>query len=300
MVEPNELSTQLSMGTGGSNLFVDVSWVHTIRKKWRGRATLVVGLALLGLLVILAVFAPWIAPYDPLTHDLSGALRPPSGLHWFGTDNFGRDIFSRAIYALRLDLAIGILGVYFAFVIGVTLGVIAGFRGGWIENLVMRTVDVFFAFPFAVLMIGMIAILGPGIQNMIVAFTISGWGAYARIGRGETLVVRHTDYIVAAQSSGMETKNILIRHVIPNIISAAVVFSVSDIVLVILSAASLSFLGLGVPPPTPELGAMISEGRSFILLAWWPVTLPGLVIVVAAVAVSLVGDGVSDIFRRAG
>lgn len=297
MIEPQLASKQALIGVHGFRFAGGVYVVGGVWKKFRRWPTLVCGIVLLGILVLLAIFAPWISHFDPLKHDLVSSLKPPSMAHWFGTDNFGRDIFSRSLHALRLDLAIGIFGVCFAFMFGVFFGVVAGFCGGWLENFIMRLVDVFFAFPFAVLMIAMISILGPGIQNMIVAFTLSGWGAYARIARAETLVVKRTEYIAASEALGMPIVSILARHVVPNIISAAVVFSVADVVLVILSAASLSFLGLGVAPPTPELGAMISEGRSFILFAWWPVTLPGLVIVTTAIALSLVGDGVSELLR---
>lgn len=247
--------------------------------------------------MVVALVGPWIIPYDPIGQDLTNALKPPGAQHWFGTDNFGRDIFTRVVYGARLDLTIGILGVLPAFVLGVVLGCLSGYFGGRVDNLIMRVVDTFVAFPFIVLMIGIIAMLGPGLRNMIITFTLAGWMAYARLIRGEILVVKQLDYILAARTLGLPDWRILFRHVVPNVITPAIVFAMADMVLVILSAASLSFLGLGIPPPTPEWGQMIAEGRIFLLRAWWPVTLPGLAIVFTAIILSLLGDGIADLIR---
>jgi peptide/nickel transport system permease protein len=273
------------------------SWSRRLFAAWRLRPTFLWGSLALAAIIVVATLAPVIAPYDPSAQNLSNALQPPNGSHWFGTDNYGRDIFSRVLHATWLDLEIGILGVLFAFLFGILLGCLAGYLGGWVDNLIMRTTDVFFAFPFTVLTIGFIAMLGPGLRNMVITFTLSGWTAYARLVRGEILVVRRLEYITAAQALGLPSSRIMLHHILPNVITSGIIFAMADIVLVILSAASLSFLGLGIQPPTPEWGAMIAEGRIFLLRAWWPVTLPGFAVVLTAVALSLVGDGIADLLR---
>jgi peptide/nickel transport system permease protein len=298
MIE-NQIQTGKVAGERGSALREayarQSSWVTS----WRRRPAFFWGTLLLSVIVVVAIMAPWIVPYDPIEQDLAQALQPPSMQHWFGTDNLGRDIFSRVLYGARLDLLIGVFGVLFAFILGTILGCFSGYFGGWTDSLIMRVVDTFIAFPFTVLMIAIIAMLGPGLRNMIITFTVAGWTAYARIIRGEILVVKLLEYILAARALGFSQWRILFRHVLPNVITPAVVFSMADIVLVILSAASLSFLGLGIPPPTPEWGQMIAEGRIFLLRAWWPVTLPGLVIVITAISFSLFGDGIADWLRPA-
>jgi peptide/nickel transport system permease protein len=296
MIE-NQIRTGTLAGERGSALREantrQSSWVST----WRRRPAFFWGTLLLSVIVVVAIMAPWIVPYDPIEQDLAQALQPPNMQHWFGTDNLGRDIFSRVLYGARLDLLIGVFGVVFAFILGTVLGCLSGYYGGWTDSVIMRVVDTFIAFPFTVLMIAVIAMLGPGLRNMIITFTVAGWTAYARIIRGEILVVKRLEYILAARALGFSQWRILFRHVLPNVITPAVVFSMADIVLVILSAASLSFLGLGIPPPTPEWGQMIAEGRIFLLRAWWPVTLPGLVIVITAISFSLFGDGIADWLR---
>lgn len=256
-----------------------------------------VGTVLLAIILVASVLAPWIAPFDPIEQDLKNFLQPPSAQHWMGTDNFGRDIFSRVLHAAKLDLQIGFFSVLFPMIIGVFLGALAGYWGGFADTLIMRTVDVFTAFPFLVLVIGIIAILGPGLLSMYIALTLAGWTAYARIVRGEILVARKSEYVLAAQALGYDRLRVLLRHILPNVITPAIIFSMADIVLVILSTTALSFLGLGVQPPTPEWGSMIAEGRAYILSAWWLVTMPGLAIVLVAFALSLFGDGVADMLR---
>lgn len=264
---------------------------------WLRHSALVAGAALVLMITLASLFAPWISPYDPIAQDLSNTLKPPSLAHLFGTDNFGRDIFSRVLHAAKLDLQIGVLSVLFPWIIGVVLGCLAGYLGGFVDTLIMRTVDTFTAFPFLILVIGIIAILGPGLTSMYIALTLAGWSAYARIVRGEILVVKKSEFIAAAHALGYSNLRIIFRHVMPNIIIPAIIFAMSDIVLVILSTTSLSFLGLGVQPPQPEWGSMIAEGRSFIITAWWLVTLPGLAIVVVGIALSLLGDGLADLLR---
>jgi peptide/nickel transport system permease protein len=264
------------------------------------RGALIVGAVSLAVILLASIFANWITPYDPITQNLRNTLRPPSWAHPFGTDNFGRDVFSRVLHAAKLDVRIGFFCVLFPWILGSVLGAIAGYVGGIVDTIVMRTVDTFTAFPFLIMAIGVIAVLGPGITSMYIALTLSGWSIYARIVRAEVLVARKSEYVLAARALGYNDVRILLRHILPNVITPTVIFAMTSIVLVILSTVTLSFLGLGVPPPTPTWGTMIAEGKSFIFTAWWMVTLPGLAIVVVGLALSLLGDGVADVLRGEG
>ena len=271
----------------------------SLRRGWLGpNGGLALGTAILGIVLVASLAAGLLTPYDPVAQNLRDTLQPPSLTHLFGTDNFGRDIFSRVLHAAKLDLMIGFLCVVFPWMLGVALGSVAGYFGGPVDTLIMRTVDTFTAFPFLIMVIGIIAILGPGLFGMYVALTLAGWSMYARIVRAEVLVIKKSEYILAARALGYGHGRILFRHVIPNVITPTIIFAMTDMVLVILSTTSLSFLGLGVQPPTPEWGVMIAEGRSFILSAWWMVTLPGLAIVLVGVALSLFGDGVAKRLRE--
>jgi peptide/nickel transport system permease protein len=261
------------------------------------RASLVSGAAIILLILVASFLAHWLTPYDPIAQDLKATLRPPSLAHPFGTDNFGRDIFSRVLYAAKLDLQIGILCVLFPWIIGVVLGCLSGYLGGIVDALIMRTVDTFTAFPFLVLAIGIMAMIGPGLLGMYIGLTLAGWSSYARIIRGEILVLKKSDYVLAARALGYGNGRIMFVHILPNVVTPAIVFAMADIVLVILSTTALSFLGLGVQPPTPEWGSMIAEGRGFITSAWWLVTMPGLAIVVVGIGLSLFGDGLADRLR---
>jgi len=259
---------------------------------------LISGAAILTVILLASLLASHLIPYDPIEQNLRDTLQPPSLAHLFGTDNFGRDIFARVLHAAKLDLMIGFLCVVFPWMLGLALGGIAGYFGGLADTLIMRTVDTFTAFPFLIMVIGVIAILGPGLFGMYVALTLAGWSIYGRIVRAEVLVIKKSDYILAARSLGYGHGRILVQHVIPNVITPTIIFAMTDMVLVILSTTSLSFLGLGVQPPTPEWGVMIAEGRGFILSAWWMVTLPGLAVVLVGVALSLFGDGIARILRE--
>ena len=253
-------------------------------------ASIVLGWALVALL------APWIAPYDPIAHNLPEKLQGPNLLHPFGTDNFGRDILSRVMHGARVDLQMGILGVVFPFMIGTTVGAIAGYAGGWVDNLLMRVVDVVLAFPFLVLMLAIIAILGPGLHSFYIAIALVGWVSYARLVRAQVLVLKTSDFVTAARSLGFGRFRILFRHILPNCIAGSIVFSMSDVVLVVLSGSSISYLGLGVQPPTAEWGVMIAEGQNFITTAWWITTFPGLAIVFMAFGFSMLADGLAERF----
>jgi len=271
--------------------------------KWRRvrrSPTLVLGSLLLVLVVAAAAAAPLLTPYDPSSHDLDRTFEGPSRGHPLGTDNFGRDLLARLLYGARIDLMIGIFATLVTLIVGSTIGLVAGYYGGRLDAVIMRVVDIVVAFPFFVLVIGLVAMLGAGLRNMFVAIWLVGWISYARIVRGETLAVRSREYVDAARVIGASDLGIIARHVLPNVITPAVVFSMSDVVLNILLGSSLSFLGLGAQPPAPEWGLMIAEGRTFLATAWWMSALPGLAIVITGVAFSLIGDGLADMLRPGG
>ncbi len=269
---------------------------YTMRLRKIGlNPTLLAGLVLLGLVVFVAIAAPLLTPHDPIVQSLGEAFQPPlSPNHILGTDNFGRDIWSRMAYSTRLDLQIGLFSVLFPFVFGSLLGIATGYLGGWFDTLCMRVVDVLMAFPFLVLVVAAISILGPGLSNLYIAVGLVGWIPYARISRGETLATRNLEYVQAARTIGCTTPHIMLRHILPNVIAPGLVYVFTGMVLAILTGATLSFLGLGPPPPTPEWGAMIASGRQFLLIGWWMTALPGFALLVVGVALSLIGDGLAD------
>jgi peptide/nickel transport system permease protein len=277
-----------------------VAPARPLRRRWFAPAGWSLRIGLLGIATVggLAWFAPLIAPYDPTALGLGSALTPPSPAHWFGTDQLGRDILTRVIYAARIDLQIGTIGVIIPLIMGVVIGLFAGYYAGWPDALLGRVIDIVTAFPFLVLVLAIVAMLGPGLRNFYIAISLVSWVAYARIVRGESLSVRGRGYILAARSLGYSDARIMFRHLLPNVIVPALVFGMSDFVLDILAGASLGFFGLGVQPPTPEWGVMIAEGRNFIVTAPWIVIFPGVAIIVTSFFVSLIGDSVSDIVRR--
>jgi peptide/nickel transport system permease protein len=255
--------------------------------------TLKLGILIVSMVILAGICAPLLTHYDPIKGDYNDALAPPSLQHPFGTDSYGRDLFARTLYAARLDLQIGLITTYFPFLLGLIVGAIGGYFGGWIDNVLMRVVDVAIAFPFMVLIIVIMVILGPGVQNMYIAIFLLGWTMYARLARAEMLVVREQEYIQAAKALGYGHFRIIFRHAVPNILTSSIIFSMSDLVLNILLASSISFLGLGVQPPTPEWGAIITEGRDFLLQAWWISTLPGIAIIITGLGFSFIGDGLA-------
>lgn len=261
---------------------------------------IVIGMSVLIALSLVAILAPLIAPFNPLAQNYSAVTQPPSLAHLFGTDEFGRDVLSRVIYGTRIDLQVGFISVIAPFIIGNLLGAIAAFFGGFVDTLIMRLVDIVQAFPFIVLVVAIVAVLGPGLSNMYIAVAIIAWIVYARLIRGQVLVEKQKDYVIAAKAIGGRTWQVIGRHIIPNTITASIVYSMADIALYILLAASLSFLGLGAQPPSPEWGAMITEGQNYMTTAWWMSALPGLAIIVTGVALSFVGDGLSDLLRPGG
>ncbi|MCD4513584.1 ABC transporter permease [Brucella pseudogrignonensis] len=258
------------------------------------RITLAIGIGVLTFFVLLAFGAPLIAPFDPVIQNADVRLQQPSWLHPFGTDNFGRDVFSRVIWGARIDLQIAIFGVIFPFAIGTVVGTIAGFFGGIIDAIFMRLIDIILAFPFLVLMLSIIAILGPGLTSFYIAMALVGWVSYARLVRAQILVLKSTDYAVAAESLGFSRFRIMFRHLLPNAIAGSLVFVMSDAVLVLLNGAAISYLGLGVQPPVAEWGVMVAEGQPFVTTAWWITLFPGLSIVFLAFGFSMLGDGLGE------
>jgi peptide/nickel transport system permease protein len=253
--------------------------------------TLVAGLVLLGLILLAALFAPLLTSWDPIEQDLTSSLQPPGNGHLLGTDQLGRDLFARLLYGARVDLRVGALAVLFPFLIGATLGLVAGWRGGWFDAVLMRVVDIVVAIPFFVLVIALVFALGSGTSSIYISITLVGWVAYARIVRGEVLVAKEQEYALAARASGLPTYRILLRHLLPNVVLQAFVFSMSDIVLSILAIVTLGYLGLGVPPPTPDWGSMIQEGQAFILTKWSLAAVPGFAVVLTGLALALIADG---------
>jgi peptide/nickel transport system permease protein len=266
------------------------------RAGWLNR-NLMAGVTIILTIVGVALLAPAIAPHGPLDTDYTARFAPPSRDHWMGSDDLGRDIFSRIIYGARIDLRIGMLSVIAPFVIGVVLGCLAGYYGGKLDTVVMRIVDVVQAFPFLILIIAIVAVLGPGTKNIYIAVAIVAWVTYARLLRGEILVAKHREYVEAARAMGARDLRVIGRHILPNVISSSIVYAMSDVILYIVLAASLSYLGLGARPPEPEWGAMITAARTFWATAWWMSVFPGLAIVVTGIGFSLLGDGLADALR---
>ena len=246
-------------------------------------------------LLVVAAFADVLAPYSPTVGDLKNArLLPPGAAHWFGTDDLGRDIYSRIVYGARWTLYVVILVAIIAAPIGLLVGTIAGYAGGWTDTILMRITDIFLAFPKLVLALAFVAALGPGIENAVLAIAITSWPPYARIARAETLTVRNSDYIKAVQLMGASPFRIVLRHIMPLCISSLIIRVTLDMAGIILTAAGLGFLGLGAQPPLPEWGAMIASGRRFILDQWWVAAAPGAAILIVSLGFNLLGDGLRD------
>lgn len=252
---------------------------------------------MIAILVAVALLAPVIAPMGPQDTDYTARLAPPSPAHLFGTDNLGRDIFSRVIYGAQIDLQVGVLSVILPFLIGVFLGCVSGFYGGRLDSVVMRITDVIQAFPFLILIIAIVAVLGTGLTSVYIAVALVAWVSYARLIRGEILTAKNQEYVEAARSLGASDARVIGRHLLPNVITSALVFATTDVVLYIVLVTSLSYLGLAARPPSPEWGAMITEGRTFMATAWWISLFPGLAVVITGIAFSVFGDGLADALR---
>jgi peptide/nickel transport system permease protein len=253
------------------------------------------GLFVVMLLLIVAMFAPWIATHNPLDQELSNSLQPPSSEHWFGTDEFGRDIFSRLVYGSRITLYIITLVTVIVGPIGLAIGTISGYFGGVIDTIFMRITDIFISFPGLVLALAFVAALGPGLEHAVIAIALTSWPPIARLARAETLQLRKADYIVAVQLQGASSTRIIFRHIVPMCLSSVIVRLTMNMAGIILTAAGLGFLGLGAQAPLPEWGAMISTGRSYMLEHWWLVAAPGAAIMLVSLAFNLLGDGLRDL-----
>jgi peptide/nickel transport system permease protein len=268
------------------------------RSTVRRRLTLIAGLVMLGIAIAAVLLAPVLVSQSPTTIDALHVLaKPLSPGHLLGTDQFGRDVLARILYGGRIDLAIAFGATSVTLVGGTIIGLVAGYLGGRVDAVLMRLVDLFFAFPFLVLIIAIVAMLGPSIFNMFIAIWITSWVSYARIMRAQTVVAKKQQYVLAARALGYSQLRVMFRHILPNTASAVIIFSMVDAVGNIILAASLGFLGLGAQPPTPEWGTMISDGQNFVLSAWWLALLPGLAVVFVGVAFSLIGDGLTDLLR---
>ncbi len=254
------------------------------------------GLVIVAALLFMAAFAPLIATHDPIAQDLSRRLLPPGTPgNWLGTDEFGRDIWSRIVYGSRVTFYIVVLVVLTAPVFGLIVGTVAGYFGGWTDRILMRITDIFLAFPKLILALALVAVLGPGMVNAVLAIAVTSWPPYARVARAETLTVRNSDYIAAVRLQGAGAARIIWGHVMPMCLPSVIIRVTLDMAGVILIAAGLGFLGLGVQPPLPEWGMMISAGRKFLFEQWWVATMPGLAIFIVSLGFNLLGDGLRDV-----
>ena len=258
---------------------------------------------ILGIFIVMAIAAPWIAPYDPLAGTLGRRLRPPAwittsapvaSLNWLGTDAVGRDVFSRLLHGARSSLIVAAAAIAVAGVIGTTIGMISGYFGGWTDRILMRIVDLALSFPMILLALLVGVVFGASLVNVVFVIALLLWSQYARMARGETLKIKHMEYVDLARTAGVSSMGILVRHVLPKIMSVLVVVATLQVGTVILLESSLSFLGVGVPPPTPSWGTMIADGRSYLATAWWLSLFPGLAILAVVLSVNVLGDALAD------
>ncbi len=274
--------------------------VSRARRRIGPNAVLIVGLSLLGLLLLACYGAPLFTHWSPAQLDQNAILKAPSSRHWFGTDQFGRDIFARTLYAGRIDFLIGIVLVGVALVVGTLVGMVSAWLGGVTDAIVQRLVDIGFAFPFLVLVISVVGLRGPGLSSLFIAVSFVAWIFYARLVRSEVLVLKTSNYMLAARTSGFSTARVLVFHLLPNIVNQVLLYATSDFVYAVLLGASVSYLGLGVQPPTPEWGAMVQAGQNFVATQWWISFFPGLAIVLMGLAFALIGDSLADKWRLGG
>ena len=271
-----------------------LSSVRVMQHLLRNPMTLM-GSAVVALLVLVAAFAPWIATHDPIVQNLGNALQAPSAAHWFGTDEFGRDVFSRLVYGSRITLYIIALVTIIVGPIGLLIGTVSGYFGGFVDALFMRITDIFISFPSLVLALAFIAALGPGLEHVVIAIALTSWPPIARLARAETLSLRNADFVVAVQLQGASSPRIILRHIMPMCLSSVIIRLTMNMASIILTAAALGFLGLGAQAPLPEWGAMISTGRRYMLECWWLVAVPGATIMLVSLAFNLLGDGLRDV-----
>jgi peptide/nickel transport system permease protein len=263
--------------------------------KLRGNPLAMAGLGIIAALLLMVIMAPLLAPGTPYGQDLAHRLLPPSAEHWFGTDQLGRDIFTRVVHGAHLTLIIVVLVAILAAPAGLLVGTVAGYAGGIVDTVLMRITDVFLAFPRLVLALAFVAALGPGIENAVIAIALTSWPPYARVARAETLALRSSDFIAAARLQGASPGRIVLRHIVPLCLSSVIIRVTLDMAGIILTAAGLGFLGLGAQPPLPEWGAMVAAGRDFILEQWWVATMPGIAIFIVSLGFNLLGDGLRDV-----
>ncbi|WP_417528452.1 nickel transporter permease [Marinomonas shanghaiensis] len=294
MTNSTMASSATSKSTSAGMVMLLQMLVHGSKRIIRNPLT-AAGLFVVMLLLIVAMFAPWIATHNPLAQELSNSLQPPSSEHWFGTDEFGRDIFSRLVYGSRITLYIITLVTVIVGPIGLAIGTISGYFGGVIDTIFMRITDIFISFPGLVLALAFVAALGPGLEHAVIAIALTSWPPIARLARAETLQLRKADYIVAVQLQGASSTRIIFRHIVPMCLSSVIVRLTMNMAGIILTAAGLGFLGLGAQAPLPEWGAMISTGRSYMLEHWWLVAAPGAAIMLVSLAFNLLGDGLRDL-----
>jgi len=295
-MQKQTLREWLMTDTPTSRRHAKISALYLGWLKLRSNTMAMIGLSILVLLLFSAAAAPLIAPADPLDIDLAKRLLPPNtDGYLLGTDGFGRDILSRIIYGSRITLYIVALVALIAPVVGLLVGTVAGYAGGWADTILMRVTDIFLAFPRLVLALALVAAMGPGIENAVLAITITAWPPYARIARAETLTIRNSDFVAAIKLQGARPLRIIIKHIWPLCISSLIVRVTLDMAGIILAAAGLGFLGLGAQPPSPEWGAMVAEGRKFYLDSPWVAAFPGLAIFTVSLAFNLLGDGLRDV-----
>ncbi len=264
----------------------------------RGNVALVTGLVILAVIVAAALAAPLLTSWDPIEPDPLATLLPPSGEHLFGTDNLGRDIFARVLYGARSDLTLASVAVLAPFVIGLAIGILCGYVGGWFDVVVMRVADIVTAFPFFILVISLVFVLGGGVWTIFIAITAVSWVAYARIVRAETMVLRGTEFVAASRVGGISTPRIMARHIAPNVLTQAIVYAMSDIVMNVGVIVTLSYFGLGIVPPTPDWGAMMADGQQFLAAGYYGLTLfPAAAVVLTSLALALVGEGLAHVLR---
>ncbi len=264
----------------------------------RWNLQLYLGAAIVGGVALLAILAPLLTPHAPSAQDLANTLAPPSGDHPLGTDNLGRDLWSRLLYGARTDLAVATIAVIIPFTVGSLIGALCGYVGGWFDLIMMRLADIVVAFPFYVLVIALVFVLGNGATSIYIAISIVSWVAYARITRAETMILRDREFIAACRAGGLPHRRILLRHVVPNTVTQGIVYGMSDIVLNIGVIVTLSYFGLGIVPPTPDWGQMMADGQQFMASGRYSLTLiPGLFVVITSLGLALLGDGLAGILR---
>ncbi|MFC6650997.1 ABC transporter permease [Paenibacillus rhizoplanae] len=262
--------------------------------------SLLIGIIMFAILILLAIFIPYLSPYNPTEQNLSAFLQPPSAAHWLGTDQLGRDLFTRLVYAARTDLTIMVLAEIIPFCTGVMLGMISGYYGKWTDRIISLITDTFIAFPFYLIVIIVAFASGAGERGIYITFILVGWIVFARVVRGLSASFRKQEWIASAQTLGLPGHRILLRHLLPNVLPQAVVVLMTDMIGLLVAIVTLGYLGIGIAPPTPDWGTMIADGQPFITTAWWLSAVPGFAVVYTGIALSLLGDGLADIWRRKG